>query len=61
MNLFHEELGVKLHLGVIKEQNDKIYYVPETFIVKSIRDRDKDRLTMGQVYDNIIERNIEEI
>lgn len=57
--LYHEDLGVKLHLGVIKEQHDKTYYVPVTFIVKSLKDRHKDRLTIGQEYATIVERSIE--
>ncbi|OAA85098.1 PBECR4 domain-containing protein [Clostridium coskatii] len=59
--LYHEKLGVKLHLGVVKEQNGKVYYVPQTFIVKSIRARDRDRLTSGQRFANIVERTIENI
>lgn len=57
--LFHNELGVKLQLGVIKEKNGKMYYVPETFIPTKISKRNAERLTKGQTYANIIERSIE--
>lgn len=54
--LFHEALGLKLHLGVLKDTNDSIIYVPETFIVKGPRDRDRNRLTTNQEFKAIIER-----
>lgn len=50
------EYNVKLQLGVIKEKGTPIYFVPETFIVTSIRRKDVDRLTIGQRYAEIIER-----
>lgn len=56
--LYKKELGVKLHLGAVNENNTTIY-IPETFIVKSLRARDVDRLTVGQQYMNIINLNIE--
>lgn len=59
--LYSEELGVKLNLGVIKEQIDKKIYVPETFIVKPLRSRDSNRLTDGQSYMNIIDFSVEDI
>lgn len=55
--LYKRELGVKLHLGVIQEKG-KTIYVPETFMVKSERARDVDRLTEGQQYMNIVSRSI---
>lgn len=53
--LFHDELGVRLHLGVVKEQDDKNLYSPETFIVRKIRGG-HDRYTKcpPQVYMNIL-------
>lgn len=59
--LYNEKLGVKLHLGVIREQANESLYVPETFIVKSIRARDSQRLTEGQTYMNVIDLKIEPI
>ncbi|MGL4344952.1 MAG: hypothetical protein ACRCTE_07135 [Cellulosilyticaceae bacterium] len=55
--LYNERLGVKLHLGVIDEQGTE-YYVPETFIVSTLRERDKNRLTEGQVFMNVIDIDI---
>lgn len=55
--LYNEKLGVKLHLGVIDEQGTA-YYVPETFIVSSLRERDRNRLTEGQVFMNVIDIDI---
>lgn len=58
--LFNEDLGVKLQLGVVKEEGKSSLYVPETFIPKKLRDRDKDRLTSAppQTYMNIMDRKI---
>ena len=58
--LFNEELGVKLQLGVVKEDSKSGLYVPETFIPKKLRDRDKDRLTSSppQKYMNIVDIKI---
>lgn len=55
--LFHEQLGVKLHLGVLKDTDNSIVYVPETFIVKGPRDRDRNRLTDRQEFKSVIERD----
>lgn len=55
--LYNERLGVKLHLGVIEEEGTD-YYVPETFIVSSLRDRDRNRLTEGQVFMNVVDIDI---
>ncbi|MDR3598494.1 PBECR4 domain-containing protein [Clostridium sp.] len=55
--LFHEELGLKLHLGVLKDTDNSTIYVPETFIVKGSRDRDKNRLTEKQEFKSIVERD----
>lgn len=55
--LFHEELGIKLHLGVLKDTINSTVYVPETFIPKSARARDKNRYTEGQEFKAIIERD----
>ena len=43
--LFDEKLGIKLHLGVLKSSDNSNVYVPESFIPKGTRDRDRDRLT----------------
>ncbi|NOW87966.1 hypothetical protein B0H39_005997 [Clostridium beijerinckii] len=54
--LFHEELGVRLHLGVLKDTENSTIYVPETFIVKGQRDRDRTRLTEKQEFKSVVER-----
>lgn len=59
--LYNEQLGMKLQLGVVNENKDTIYYVPETFIPTKINEKNTDRLTKGQTYANIIERSIESI
>ncbi len=53
--LYHDDLGVRLHLGVVQEQDDKNLYSPETFIVRKIR-RGHDRYTKcpPQVYMNVV-------
>ena len=59
--LFDEELGVKLHLGVLKSSHNSNIYVPESFIPKGARDRDSNRLTHTtpkQEFKTIIERHI---
>jgi len=43
--LFDEELGIKLQLGVLKSSDNSNIYVPETFIPKGARARDRNRLT----------------
>lgn len=53
--MFHEELGLKLHLGVLKDTDNSTIYVPETFIVKG--SRDKNRLTEKQEFKSIVERD----
>ncbi|VYU68060.1 hypothetical protein [Clostridium butyricum] len=55
--LFHEELGLKLHLGVLKDTYNSTVYVPETFIVKGPRDRDRNRLTDKQEFKSVVERD----
>lgn len=55
--LFHEELGLKLHLGVLKYTDNSTIYVPETFIVKGPRDRDRNRFTEKQEFKSIVERD----
>lgn len=57
--LYHDELGVRLHLGVVKEQENKSLYVPETFIVRKLR-KGYDRYTKSppQTYMNIIDFEI---
>lgn len=59
--LFDEELGIKLHLGVLKSSDNSNIYVPETFIPKGPRDRDRNRLTHTtpkQELKKIIERAV---
>lgn len=59
--LFDEELGIKLHLGVLKSSDNSSIYVPETFIPKGPRDRDRNRLTNTtpkQEFKKIIERAV---
>lgn len=59
--LFDEELGIKLHLGVLKSSDNSSIYVPESFIPKRSRDRDRDRLTHTipkQEFKTIVEREI---
>ncbi|MGL5085394.1 MAG: PBECR4 domain-containing protein [Clostridium sp.] len=59
--LFDEELGIKLHLGVLKSSQGANIYVPETFIPKGSRDRDRNRLTHTtpkQEFKKIIERDV---
>lgn len=59
--LFDEELGIKLHLGVLKSSNNSNIYVPESFIPKGPRDRDRNRFTHckpKQEFKKIIERDI---
>ncbi len=56
--LYNEKVGVKIHLGVIRE-NDTEYYVPETFIVSSLRTRDRNRLTEGQIFMNVVGLHID--
>lgn len=54
--LYLDELGVRLHLGAIKNDNSKdILYYPETFIVTDIKRRGFDRFTKSppQTYMNI--------
>lgn len=55
--LFHEDLGLKLHLGVLKDTDNSTIYVPESFIVKGPKDRDRDRLTNKQEFKSIVERD----
>lgn len=55
--LFHEELGLKLHLGVLNDTDNSTIYVPETFIVKGPRDRDRNRFTEKQEFKSIVERD----
>lgn len=52
--LYHDELGVRLHLGVIQEQDGKNIYVPETFFVKKIRGKDIYTQTPPNVYMNVV-------
>jgi len=57
--LFDEALGIKLHLGVLKSSDNSNIYVPESFIPKGARDRDRNRLTHTtpkQEFKTIIER-----
>lgn len=59
--LFDEELGIKLHLGVLKSSDNSNIYVPESFIPKGSRERDRNRLTHctpKQEFKSIIERDI---
>ena len=59
--LFDEALGIKLHLGVLKSSDNSNIYVPESFIPKGSRDRDRDRLTHTtpkQEFKTIVERYI---
>lgn len=59
--LFDEEVGIKLHLGVLRSSKNSNIYVPETFIPKGPRDRDKNRLIHTipkQEFKKIIERTV---
>lgn len=59
--LFDEELGVKLHLGVLRSSDNSTIYVPESFIPKGPRDRDRNRLTHTtpkQEFKTIIEKAV---
>jgi len=57
--IYDEKNNFKIHLGILKEQNEKDIYVPETYIVISCKDKRKDYYTEGQEYVKIINRNIE--
>lgn len=56
--LYHDELGVRLHLGVLQEQSDKNIYIPETFFVRKVRDKDIYTQTPPNQYMNIIKVEI---
>jgi len=59
--LYDEQLGLKLHLGVKRQGDGQAIYIPETFIVLTARDRNKNYYTDRQQYVNIVSREIERI
>ncbi|BCZ49298.1 hypothetical protein psyc5s11_53650 [Clostridium gelidum] len=44
-------------MGVLKDTDNSTIYIPETFIVKGSKDRDRTRLTERQEFKSITERD----